>query len=589
MNLFDILYKAAFALGGLSLLVFLSGHAGFLSTGAVLLLSATALVAFVFFARKNLKDAFDAGRACVDAFRREPFSKQEILLFLLAVSFMLAVIPLALTPPIARDELIHHLAAAKLYVERGAIFEIAFMPFTYLPSAIDSLYLIPMAAGNDVIPKLIHLLFGFLSALTVYAYLKPRAGRPYALLGFLIFFSTPAILNASRTAYIDLGVTFFSTLALFGALLWRETNGRKWFYYSAISMGLALSSKYNAAISLFLVAAFIAWTTSREKGGQIEAVRNAAIYVLIALAVFSPLLIRNYIWTGNPFHPVFDIMGGSLHTGGALSPVDRRYLFYGEGTIDVILIPLRIFFEGTDGSIEKFDGVLNPLLLLFILVAFLKRGLKDFWPLAGFAALFFYMAFFTAELVIRYVFPILPPLAVLAAFGVKNSFEFKKTKTVAVVLLAAFFLFNVYYLKGLYDKYRPIAYVTGKESAEEYLSRTLPDYSVINFANKTLPPSAKVELIFAGDRGYYWERPYYYGGRAGDSLIAAVKSAKSGQELKDSFSGRGITHIFVRDALLIKFAGDNFDADKMKVLSDFTGNNLVFLNSANGFSLYGIR
>ncbi|MEK7881148.1 MAG: hypothetical protein AAB210_04540, partial [Deltaproteobacteria bacterium] len=151
MNLFDILYKAAFALGGLSLLVFLSGHAGFLSTGAVLFLSATAFVAFVFFARKNLKDAF--------TIERERFSKQEILLFLLAVLFMVSVIPLSLTPPIARDELIQHLAAGKLYIERGAIFEIPSMSFTYLPSGIDSLYLVPMATGNDVIPKLIHLLF----------------------------------------------------------------------------------------------------------------------------------------------------------------------------------------------------------------------------------------------------------------------------------------------------------------------------------------------------------------------------------------------------------------------------------------------
>ena len=173
MNLFDILYKAAFALGGLSLLVFLSGHAGFLSTGAVLFLSATALCRVRFFREEESKDAF--------AIERERFTKQEIALFLLAAAFLLSVIPLSLTPPIARDELIQHLAAGKLYVERGAIFEIPSMSFTYLPSGIDSLYLVPMATGNDVIPKLIHLLFGFLSALAVYAYLKPRAGGPTPL------------------------------------------------------------------------------------------------------------------------------------------------------------------------------------------------------------------------------------------------------------------------------------------------------------------------------------------------------------------------------------------------------------------------
>ena len=198
------------------------------------------------------------------------------------------------------------------------------------------------------------------------------------------------------------------------------------------------------------------------------------------------------------------------------------------------------------------------------------------------------MAFFTAELVVRYVFPILPPLAVLGARR-KNSFEIKKARPVAILCLAAFFIFNAHYMKGLYDKYRPLAYITGKEGREEYLSKTLPDYGVISFANKTLPSDAKVELIFAGDRGYYWERPYYYGGRAGENLMAAVNSAKSGEELKESFSSRGITHIFIRDALLVKFARDNFDADKMKVFSEFTAKRLALLNSANGFSLYAIR
>ena len=138
-------------------------------------------------------------------------------------------------------------------------------------------------------------------------------------------------------------------------------------------------------------------------------------------------------------------------------------------------------------------------------------------------------------------------------------------------------------MKGLYDKYRPLAYITGKEGREEYLSKTLPDYGVISFANKTLPSDAKVELIFAGDRGYYWERPYYYGGRAGENLMAAVNSAKSGEELKESFSSRGITHVFVRDALLIKFAKDTFDADKMKVFSEFAGKHLELLNSRTVF------
>ena len=47
-----------------------------------------------------------------------------------------------------------------------------------------------------------------------------------------------------------------------------------------------------------------------------------------------------------------------------------RKLLYGEDLWYILLIPLRIFWEGQDGSHRYFDGLLNPLYLIFIPLAF---------------------------------------------------------------------------------------------------------------------------------------------------------------------------------------------------------------------------
>ena len=120
---------------------------------------------------------------------------------------------------------------------------------------IDLLYLIPLYFKNDIIPKFIHFAFGFGTGLLVYNYLKNRLGENWGLLGFMIFFSTPIIVHLSTTAYVDLGMTFFTTASILAFVRWRDGSYKdtKWLVLSAVCMGLAAGSKYNALIAwLFL-------------------------------------------------------------------------------------------------------------------------------------------------------------------------------------------------------------------------------------------------------------------------------------------------------------------------------------------------
>ena len=105
---------------------------------------------------------------------------QAISLYILITSILLLIlieIILNLTPPIARDALIHHLAIPKLWLLNGGFYEIKWADFSYYPMNVDLLYLIPLYFHNDFIANFIHMGFGIGTALLVYHYLNNKIGR----------------------------------------------------------------------------------------------------------------------------------------------------------------------------------------------------------------------------------------------------------------------------------------------------------------------------------------------------------------------------------------------------------------------------
>ena len=141
---------------------------------------------------------------------------------MLLASLIMLIIILASVPPVSRDALVHHLAVPKLWIAHGGIYEMPDKVFSYYPMTLDLLYLIPLYLGNDIVPKYIHFAFALATSFLIFNYLKRRLDVNYALLGALLFLSTPIVVKLSMTAYVDLGLVFFSTAALMYTLKWRE-------------------------------------------------------------------------------------------------------------------------------------------------------------------------------------------------------------------------------------------------------------------------------------------------------------------------------------------------------------------------------
>jgi uncharacterized membrane protein len=524
----------------------------------------------------------------------------EMLVSALIVILIACIIILSLVPPISRDALVQHLAVPKLYLKHGGMYEIPFMSFSYYPMNLDLLYLIPLYFGNDIVPKFIHFTFAILTAWLIFLYLKKRTHRIYALFGILLFLSIPIIVKLSITAYIDLGIMFFSFASLLSLLRWMENGFRpRFLIISGVLCGLGLGTKYNGLVTLFLLTLFVPFLYSRfhpgDKHSFFKAAEHAVLFFFVSIVVFSPWMIRDYHWRKNPIYPLYEHwinppekpgseLGEDLgeSSGLGLGAFVIRKLIYQEKGWEIALVPVRVFFAGRDGSPKQFDGELNPFLLVFSLLAFwrIKQDREvvksEKKIMLAFSALFFTIAFFTSDLRIRYIAPIIPPLVILSVLGLANGASFvqsMKGGTAKVVGLAAIgsamacaLILNGEYVLRQFKFVEPFSYLSGKLSRDDYIARYRPEYPAMKFIDQNLPPSALVSFLFLGNRGYYCDRNYVYGEHTFGTI---VREAPSAEFILGALERSGVSHLLLYYPLFERWVGDNFHENKAKIIRDF--------------------
>jgi hypothetical protein len=522
---------------------------------------------------------------------------------------------LCLMPPVSRDALIHHLAIPKLWIRHGGLFETPWSAFSYFPMNVDLLYLVPLLFGNDRVPSFIHLLFGWGTGYLVYRYLKDQAGRVWGMLGLLVFASTPMVMRLSITAYVDLGMIFFTTASVLSYLRWRDGRYEevKWLLLAAVCMGLAAGTKYNALISWLFLGGAVCFLYARDTGKQLQAIRWGAIFSLVALAVVSPWLVKNLILKGNPIYPLLDnlfsfihggretaafLAAGDAEKGAGYSLLSNRTLQYGEEVWQILLLPLRIFFEGRDHSPQHFDGVLNPLFALAIPFAFFgsRKGHRFFFFL--FIVFVFLVSILMADVRIRYMLPILPFMTILAVMGIRNGTEWLASRRQSAMRLAGravpfaialLIAANLFYLGNQFTAIRPLPYLLGGESGDEFLSRQVGSYPATAFINRELPEDAVVYLLYLSGRGYYLDRDYIYHVGLETAIVKAmVRSSTDAATLAAFLRSLGGNHLLVREELLMKALEDNFPAETARNVREKLAQCLVKVYESNGHVVYQI-
>ena len=504
---------------------------------------------------------------------------------------------LSFLPPTARDELTHHLAMPRMYVRAGRIIEVPMAPYSYYPMLLDMLYTPWVYWGYDFVPKYIHGLFGWLTGLSLYAYLSRRMSPMYGALGFFFFASTPVIIRLSQWAYIDLGVTFYATGALLSLLLWREErHAYTWLALAALCSGFAFATKPTGLVTDVLLGGVFIIVAAPFIKKPASFVRASVIYIVLALLPCVPWMTKNWLQTANPVYPflggLFSTTATLMNESGSFAAVgifDKRTLLYGESFWQLILLPLRVFLFGRDDNPQYFDGVLTPMLVLFLPWAFRGKWVEEKRILFGYSLLYLVAALFLADLRIRYILPIVPPLVIMFTYGVFNVYAGIKRPMYLFAALALFAFWHGSYGWVYFQKSRPFAYLQGSETREEFLMRALPEYPALQYINRELPENAKIYLLFLGRRAYYCERDYFHdAGELPGFLLGTIQKAQAPQQIKDSLASRHITHLLVREDLLVRFLKDNLTQLQSRTWNRFSAEYLKLAFRGGAYAVYSI-
>jgi hypothetical protein len=221
---------------------------------------------------------------------------------------------------------------------------------------------------------------------------------------------------------------------------------------------------------------------------------------------------------------------------------------------------------------------------------------KEKKVMLAFVALFFAVAFFTSDLRIRYIAPIIPVLVVLSVMGAeklhraigrgRRGRERNIVFALLVIALASALVYNGRYVVAQFREVDPFGYIAGAVSREEYLDSHRPEYGAMRFINNHVPQDAKVMLIFLGSRGYYCERDYVYGD---DALGSVFQGSDSGEEMHSKLRGMGITHLLIYDPLFVRWVSGNWKEKAETSLKPFFINYAKLIYSKNGFSVFALE
>ena len=387
----------------------------------------------------------------------------------------------------------------------------------------------------------------------------------------------------------------------------------KYLIFSAVFCGLGLGTKYNGLIGLFLLGLFSPFVYSRYHSGEKSHFKKSigfgAVFVVIALLVFSPWMIRNIVWTGNPLFPLYNgfFNHGEVPKESAseievekqsrMSHIQIRKQIYRESGWEIALIPLRVFFNGRDDDPKYFDGKTNPFLLLLPIFAFFgirsgPRQVKTEKMMMFFYSLLFLLfAFAQRDIRIRYFAPVLPPLVILAIFGLHNIQKrfldpnrrlSKGVKTTIVVSIIGGMLgLNTAYMVSRFKHDQPMAILTGKVTRDEYIQIYRPEYASFQFANQHFPKDSRILGLYIGNRGYYSDIEISFDIKSIQQIAAEAASAN---DVQKKLHEKNYTHLMVNYALF-NFWVQKYNLHEKQILKDFFDKCVVTEFSKDGHGL----
>jgi hypothetical protein len=292
-------------------------------------------------------------------------------------------------PEVRGDAIIYHITEALLFVVNRGHVGIPSSALTYIPQNQQLLYALGLLLGTDSLAKLFHWAMGVLVLLGTYVHAADSGcDRRDALAGVALVALFPMWMILATSTYIDLATANYALAGVY-LLVRRGAAGlnereRIWQCAAAGALfGAAMGTKYTAGLIAFLPAlplvAILPAGGSSSGTGTLQGaatkriLKGCAAMAIAATVLFSPWLIRNLLWTGNPFAPSFlRLLGPQGVPAATLDWPDIR-----ASTGESLMHPARLLSAYVNMFLAFSDyGNYIPMLALILGGACLAMGSK---------------------------------------------------------------------------------------------------------------------------------------------------------------------------------------------------------------------
>jgi len=332
----------------------------------------------------------------------------------------------ALRPAIFYDAITYHLGVPNYHLLEGRITYIPHDAFSNFPYTAEMLYTLGMFLAGLKLAQYTSVLIFCCAALTLYTFCTTFVEELNPVIPVAFFLATPAFLEVSILYTNDLHLAYYTLITAYCFLLWERQQRAGYLILTGVCAGICLSIKYLALITIpLLVLTGIWWVTLRQnRAGLRQCLQQSLIAALPALLVFLPWLVKNLLYTGNPFYPAFyGLFGGRNMTADQYAniaqmshPPALREMLTG-----LWQHPAKIFLAAGD-VVKNYGGEWNigPLILVAVPLLLLVRNIPPVIKKLCVAAAVLFLAWNCTFAIGRFLYPCMVLLLIIAAYALQR-------------------------------------------------------------------------------------------------------------------------------------------------------------------------
>lgn len=391
-----------------------------------------------------------------------------------------------------------------------------------------------------------------------------QKNKVYLMLSMLV--STPVILLATTTVGNDTFLMYAISVACL-IVLAIENNNFRWFYLSAIIIGIASSAKIQAILYLFILCFYIVFIVGIKKKSKLIKVLFLVLFIFSIF--FFPVSLWNFLSHGEPFYPIL-----IMNNDGYFYAMTKNFI---KSSLQGNFSLNNIFYSIWKLATWWQWNPVASILLIFVIFYYKKAVFRNKWFV--FALLYGILLVISNPSVYPryYLFGYALLLPALVVFISNISFVNKKVRYLyfAMGILGVFgtTLYSFDYLHYLFTR-----------DINTYHKYTWY-YDTTQKINKLLTPNDHLLIINQSEQSYYIDIPFLLADRPLSALVNW--DITNSDELLKIVTFYGFTHILFDES-----AVDNSMKEKINFLLDSLSTKKIFeekvrLYSRRLFRRYG--